>query len=296
MAQVQLGGAHGCYKLIAQLVGADGISYGVAGDSLSAGSISNAYVMDFPVSANVTIPDRTVIDFTGGDVWQQSYLYGITAFQSFEFQLEDTDPLMTALCTGGLVDQTSNAQWTEYSENILAPTLPQMSLIIIHRIQSFDAATFGTTKFVNTIIPRCWISPKGVAGVNFQAKSASVFQVQPTGASRKINGELFGVNIQQANNRVAMYHVITDNPLYMTTMIASGATATLVSSEQPVSSAVGTTSSSKSRINKIHAGAATVGVADTITPSTGTFAIGTAITPAANDVLTALFETQFLAA
>lgn len=296
MAQVVQGGSHGLYKIVAQLVGADGVSYGVAGDGLGAGSISNAYVMDFPVSANIAIPDRTTIDFTGGDTWQQSYQYGITSLGSFEIQLENTDPTLTALATGSLVDQTSNAAWTQYTEDILGGVRPQLSLIIIHRIQSFDQATFGTTKYVNTIIPRCWLAPKGIAGANFQAKSASSFQVTPTGASCKINGELFDANINATNNRVAWYHIISDYPLFMTMMRASTTTANIVGTYKPVTSLVGTTSNSKNRIAKIHSGAVTVGVADTVTTTTATAAVGTALTPASGDLLPWLYETAYVAA
>lgn len=296
MAQVIEGYSHGLYKIVAQLTGADGSSYGVAGDGISAGANSNAYVMDWPQSANIAIPDRTTIDFTGGDRWQQSYQYGITSLGSFDFSLENTDPTMTALCTGTLVDQTTNAAWTQYTEDILAGARPQLSLMIIHKIQSAEQSTFGQTKYVNTIIPRCWIAPKGVSGINFQAKAASTFQVTATGAARAIDGEAFAANLNAADNRVAWYHIISDYPLAMVAAKANATSHNIVGAYKPISSVVGTTSSSKNRIVKLSGTTYTVGVADTVTTATATAAVGTALTVAANDFLFWLYETGYVAA
>jgi hypothetical protein len=297
MAQIESGGAHGLYKILAALVGTDGLSYGVAGEGISAGSSSDAYVLDYPVNANITVPDGTTIDFTASDQWLTSYQYGPSSLGSFDFELENYDTNFVAMCSGTLSDQTTNALWTENTENAHSGNFPAISLIFIYRIQSFETATFGATKYFHTIYPRCQVRPKRNAQ-QYQSKSTMPFQVTPLGGARHVNGHPFGANLGAFQNRVVNYNVITDNPLMLTTAKANATSLTITSAYQPVTSAVGTSSSTKNQICRYvtSTNVATLGVADTITPADGEFDIGTSLTVASGDIATALFETAFLAA
>ncbi len=297
MAQIESGGAHGLYKILAQLVGADGVSYGVAGEGISAGSSSDAYVLNYPVNANISVPDGTTIDFTASDQWLTSYQYGPSSLGSFDFELEDYDTNFVAMCSGTLSDQTTNTLWTENTENAHSGNFPAISLVFIYRIQSFEAATFGATKYFHTIYPRCQVRPKRNAQ-QYQSKSTNPFQVTPLGGARHINGHPFGANLNAFQNRVVSYNIIADNPLMMTAAKANATSLTITSAYQPVTSAVGTASATKNLITKYvtSTNVATLGVADVVTPADGEFEIGTALTVASGDIATALFETIFTAA
>lgn len=289
----------GCYKILVSLVGANGISYGQAGEGLAAGSNSSPYVVENPLEVPIALPDRTTLDFTGSDRWLTSYQYGITSMGNFAVTTAEFDAGLIALITGTSVDQVTNQAWTEFTENVLASSLPQISLMVIYRIQSTEPTTFGTTKYVHTIIPRAWLAPKSLTGAPaFQGKGQYTFQLTPASSDRHINGNPFDTNLDAQDNTVALYHIIADNALFYVTGVANGATFTLDASRQPVSSAVGTSSNTKNQIVKYvtSTAVATIGVADTITPANGTFAVGTAVTVAANDVVTALFESNYLAA
>jgi len=293
MAQIESGGQHGLYKIVAQLVGSDGVSYGVAGSGIAAGSTSNAYVLDHPVNANIALPDGATIDFTASDQWVTSYQYGPSSMGSFDFELENLDSNFIALCTGTLSDQTTNALWTEYTHNAHAGNFPQISLMFIYRIQSFEAATFGATKYLHTIYPRNWVRPKKNAQ-QYQQKSTSPYQVTPAGGARHINGHLFGTNLASTDNRVVSYNIITDNPLHMAVCHVDSSPESIITAYQPVSSAVGTTSSTRNQLIKWISPTATLGVADTITTATGTFAVGTALTVASGNIVTVLYETAYV--
>lgn len=292
MAQIAKGGSHGIYKILVQLVGSDGVSYGQAGENISAGSNSDAYVLQHPTNAGITLPDGTTIDFTGGDAWITSYQYAPSSMGSFDFELADADANFVALITGTNVDQTSNALWTEYTENAHAGNFPAVSLVFIYRIQSFETATFGATKFFHSVYPRCIVRPKKNPQ-GYQAIATHPFQVTPLGGTRHINGPVFGTNLGATDNRVISYNIIADNPLMMTVAKANSTTHTITSAYKPLYSTVGTTSSTRNQIVKWASSVATIGVADTITTADGEFAVGSALTVASGNVVSALFETAF---
>lgn len=299
MAAIKRGNPHGLYKVLVQLTGASGMSYGQAGSGISNGATSQSYVAHYPKSATLPTPDRTTLDFTGGDVWIGSYQYGITSMGSFEVTMAELDADLIALVTGSNVDATSNTEWREFSRNELRGALPQVSLILIYRLQSTDPNTFGQTYYVNTVIPRCQMAPKGInGGPAFQAAGEPVYQITPTSAGRKVHGVAFGSNLNVANNQLMAYHIITEYPLYMVSHRANGTSASIVGTYKPVTSSVGTASATKNPVTKFVESTltATPGVADTVTVATATFEIGTALTPASGDMLNVFYETDYEAA
>ena len=97
MASIKRGSPHGLWRVLAQLVGTDGISYGTAGEDLAAGSTTEPLILQYPKTATLPSPDATVIDFTGGDVWIGSYQYGIASLGSFDFVTQDIDADFVAM-------------------------------------------------------------------------------------------------------------------------------------------------------------------------------------------------------
>jgi hypothetical protein len=295
MARVVKGGVHGLYKIVVQKTGIYGNSYGVAGSSLANGSTTQSFVLDYPKESSDLSLERASIDFTGGDVWISSYQYGISALNPFDIAVQDEDSSFLAFTTGSLADVTSNAEWTEYTENELQSNFPQMSMMIIRRIQSFDGATFGQPFYRTRVIPRCWIVPAGTTGSNFQAPGTTMYRVKPAASSRKINGVPFGANLNAADNKLVSYVWTSENPLYMVSHRANGATASVAGTYRPVTSAVGTASNTKNSVVRFveSTQVATAGVADTITTSTATFTVGTSLTIAAGDMLHIVYETNY---
>lgn len=298
MAQVTRGGGHGLYKIVVQLTGQYGNSYGTGGTGIANGTTSQSYVLHYPKSATLAVPDRTTIDFTGGDAWLTNFQYGINSLGSFDMTAAEVDATFNALITGTLVDQTTNAAWTRFTYDELGKVRPQCSVMIVWRLQSFEDATFGNTYYVHTIYPRCSIAPKGTTGAPaYQAVGEATYQVTPSAASRDLVGLPFDSSLNATGNTLASYTVIADNPLYMVSQRANAATGSVVGDYKPVSSAVGTASNTKNLLVKFveSTGVATKGVADTITTATGTFAWGTALTGvAAGNMVHVLYETQYV--
>lgn len=291
MAQTKRGAPHGLYKVLVQLVGDNGRSYGQAGQSLAAGSTSHALVLDHPVSANLPTPDRTLLDFQGGDRWIASYQYGITSLGNFEFVDQELNTSLVALATSSLADQTTNALWTIYGEDILRDTLPQVSLCFIYRLQSFESSTFNTTRYLHTFIPRAWLAPKGPSGAPaFQGKGSYTWQITPTSSTCMVNGIPFSANQNFKDYTAAIYGIITDHPLSMSVSIPSGASLSFTTLYRPYSSAVGSASSSQNWIAKN----GVAGVADTVNTTTGAVAVGTATTVTSGDYVADLYETDYV--
>ncbi len=296
MAQITQGAKFGVYKVLIQKVGESGASYGQAGSGLSAGSATHPYVADYPKSVGFSLPDRTTIDFTGGDRWVSSFQFGINSLGSFDMTLQDVDADLIALVTGSTVDQSTNTRWTTYSENTLATLLPQMSLMVIYRIQSFETATFGQTFYHHTFVPRCWIAPK-LNGQAYQAGTDVTFQVTPTASGRRLTGNAFSTDLTLEGNKATHYHTITSNPLYMFAYRANGTTVTMTSAYKPVSSTVGTASNTANSIVVFNDTTlvATNSIADTVNTTTGAIAAGTSgATIASGDMVYALHETNFV--
>ena len=300
MAQIVRGDPHGLYKVLVQKVGADGLSYGIAGENIVSAATSPAYVVHDPKSANIPLPDRTTIDFTGGDVWIQSFQYGITSLGSFDWINQSVDADLIALATDTLVDQTSNAKHTVFTEDALSAVRPQVSLVFIYRIQSTELATFGATKYIHAIIPRCWMAPKGTQNAPaFQTAGEYAFQITPTAGGRKINGPLFDSNLNAYGNKVSAYYIITDNPLHMVVHHAAAASptpASIVVPYTPYDEAIGSVGDTRHEIVAFtpSTDVAVPGVADTITQSTKTYSVGNGgVTIAIGDIITTLYETSY---
>jgi hypothetical protein len=296
MVAIKQGSPHGLYMVYAQKVGSDGISYGVAGDTLAEGSTSEPLLLKYPKSATLPSPDRTVIDFQGGDRWIGSYQYGISTLGTFDFITQDANADFVALATGTNVDQTSNTELTEFTEDTLGNDFPTLSLVFVYRIQSSADATFGQNWYIHTVIPQCQIAPKGVQSApSFQTAGEYAYQVTPTAAANKIHGPAFGTNLGATDNKLSHYHIISPYPLWTATHHAAGVSGTVVGSYQPFSTAVGSAGATKNEVQKDSSGTVTGGVFDTITQSSGTFAWGTALVSVQGDFLHLLYQTQFTA-
>lgn len=240
MAQIKKGYPHGLAFAQVALVGTNGRAYGTAGPSQANGVVSGAYLIDDPISGELPIPDRTTIDFTGGDRWLGSYQYGITSLGSFTLGAADIDATLIAMVTGSKVDQTTNQKWTMYSENVLKDRLPQVCVMLTFRIQSRESGTDGGDFFITYVIPRAWMAPKGTSGApGFQSKGQYSFQITPTAGG----GLPIGVPFTQANqgwqnNKTPILAVISDNPIGLATFIADGTLTDFTLPYLPVTSTV----------------------------------------------------------
>ncbi len=240
MAQVKKGFPHGLAYCQVALVGTNGRAYGTAGPAMANGATSGAYLINDPISGELPIPDRTTIDFTGGDRWLGSYQYGITSLGSFNLQVADWDATLIAMVTGAKVDQTTNQKWTVAAENVLKDRLPQVCVMLTFRLQSRESGTDGGDFFINYVIPRAWMAPKGVAGApNFQSKGTVSYQVTPTaGGAWPIGIPFSTANQGWQDNKTPVFAIISDNPLGLATFIGDGILTSFTAPYLPVTTTV----------------------------------------------------------
>lgn len=223
MAQVKVGDAHGLYRVVTGIVGVDGLNYGTAGEGVDPGTSLPGYVIRYAQSGEFQMPDRTVVDFTGGDIWTGSYVYGITSLGTFELTLSVVDATMIAFTSGAKVDQSTNTRWTIFSENVMRSTPPQSWLLMNYRFQSKETGSKGADLYMNTFIPRAWISPKGLSGApNFQSAGTYGYQIVPTVSDKTPHGIAFTADVQGwQENETPVFYAITDNPLYICSHVAN---------------------------------------------------------------------------
>ncbi len=299
MAQIRIGDPHGLYKVFIGLVDSLGFNYGTAGESVAEGTFLAPYEMKYPKSAAIEQPDRATIDFTSGDVWTGSYVYGITSLGQFQLTSSTVEGDLIAMLSSSNVDNSTNERMVMFSENIMLPTPPQAFLLIVFRIQSKEQGQVGANKYMSYIVPRAWVAPKGVSGApSFQTAGEYGFTITPTVGDRFPWGLPFsetGMNLQ--NNQAPVISLITDYPLHPVAYIAeAGASSVNITLPyKPVGSNIASPDSSVDPVQVFIDGVMTN--ADSVTVSNGQVVvspIAPAVTFTGGEHIDILYETAYV--
>lgn len=302
IAQIRSGDPHGLYKVFVGLVGANGYNYGTAGEGAASVTVLSPYQVKYAQSAEIAMPDRTVVDFTGGDVWTGSYVYGITSLGTFQLTTSTIDADLIAMTSGGAIDNTLNSLQTIFAENIMRPTPPQCWMMVVFRIQSKEQGSKGANKFLTIVLPRTWVAPKGVAGAPaFQTAGTYGYTIVPTIGDRMPWGPAFGetsttstIELDQEGNETPSFYIITDYPVHTITYIAAAtasASITLPFKPAGVQADYASPDSGTQRlqcyINGVQTDATSVTLSSrvVVVPSGSTFVAG--------DLITIFYETEY---
>lgn len=237
MAQIKIGDPHGLFRVFVGLVSSVGYNYGTAGGSPSQGTVLAPYNIRYAQNAEINLPDRTVVDFTGGDIWTGSYVYGITSLGTFQLTTSTIDADLIAMLSASAVDQTLNTRHSYFSDNIMRATPPQAFMMTVFRIQSKETGSKGANKFLTCLLPRTWVTPKGVSGApSFQSAGTYGFTLVPTVGDRFPWGPLFSsTSMSLEEDESPTIWIITDNPIHTVGMIAeAGPTESIVMTYKPV--------------------------------------------------------------
>lgn len=223
MAQVKIGDPHGLFRIFVGLVDSTGYNFGTAGPGVDEGTLLSPYVVRFAQGAEIGMPDRTVVDFTGGDIWTGSYIYGITSLGTFEMTLSTVEADLVALLSSSVADNVTNERQTIFSDNIMLATPPQAWMMIVFRLQSKEAGQKGANKFLTTILPRTWVTPKGISGApSFQAQGTYGYTLVPTVGDRFPWGLPFAcTSMNLAEDESPVIYMITDYPVHTVGYIAN---------------------------------------------------------------------------
>lgn len=228
MAQIKIGDPHGLFRVFVGLVDESGYNFGTAGPGVDQGTQLSPYLIRYAQSAEIGLQDRTVVDFTGGDVWTGSYVYGITSLGTFEMTLSTVEAELVAFLSDSTVDNTTNENVTLFSDNIMVPTPPQAWMMIVFRIQSKETGSKGANKFLTIVLPRTWVTPKGISGAPaFQSPGTYGFTIVPTVGDRFPWGQPFScTNLNLELDETPVVYMITDNPVHAVGYVATAANAT----------------------------------------------------------------------
>lgn len=298
MAQVKVGDPHGLFRIFVGLVDETGYNFGTAGPGVADGTMVTPYLIRYAQNAEIAMPDRTVIDFTGGDIWTGSYVYGITSLGTFTMTLSTVEAELIAFLSASSVDQTTNSRQTIFSDNIMISTPPQAWMMIVFRLQSKEVGSVGANKFLSIVLPRTWVSPKGISGAPaFQAAGTYGFTIVPTIGDRFPWGLLFsesGLNLSE--NQTPSLYIITDNPVHTVGYIASsGATNTITLPFKVVGPAIVTPASATQQLQVYIDGVQTDANSVNITTGQVVVApIAPALTFAGGEYIGIFYETQYV--
>lgn len=230
MAQVSIGDPHGLYRVFVGLVSTEGYNIGTTtGPALPAEETQvTPYEMKYAQSAEISMPERTVIDFTGGDVWTGSFVYGITSLGTFQLVSSTIEGELIALLSASGIDTTQNTRVAAFAENIMLASPPQAWLMTVFRLQSKAAGSVGANKYLTIVLPRVWVAPQGISGApTFQGAGTFGFTIVPTIGDRMPWGPLFSsTTLNFANDDTSPnFYLITDNPIHTTGYVALAAEA-----------------------------------------------------------------------
>lgn len=298
MAQIKIGDPHGLFRVFVGLVDENGYNLGTAGPGVAEGTLVAPYLIRYAQSAEIGLPDRSVIDFTGGDVWTGSYVYGITSLGTFEMTLSTVEAELIAFLSDSTVDSVTNDRQTIFSDNIMIPTPPQAWMMIVFRIQSKEVGQKGANKYLTIILPRTWVSPKGISGAPaFQAAGTYGFMIVPTVGDRFPWGLPFScTNLNLELDETPVLYVITDNPVHTVGYLATNGNAseTITLPFKPVGGDIAAPDSSVDPVQTYIEGQATN--ADSITVNTGEVIVSP-IAPATNfdggEYIGIFYETEY---
>lgn len=216
------------YRIFVGLVDSTGYNFGTAGPEAVAGTMLIPYQVRYAQGAEVGMPDRSTVDFTGGDIWTGSYVYGITSLGTFEITSSTVEADMIAFLSDSAVDQTTNSRQTIYSENIMLSTPPQAWLMTVFRLQSKETGSKGANKFITLILPRTWVTPKGISGAPaFQSAGTYGYTIIPTVGDRFPWGPPFAcTTMGLANDEAPVVYIITDYPVHTVGYLSTNGNAT----------------------------------------------------------------------
>ena len=287
------------FRVFVGLVDAEGYNLGTAGPGVAEGTLVSPYLIRYAQSAEIGLPERTVVDFTGGDVWTGSYVYGITSLGTFEMTLSTVEADLIAFLSGSTVDGTSNDRQTIFSDNVMVPTPPQAWMMIVFRIQSKEVGQKGANKFLTLILPRTWVSPKGISGApSFQQQGTYGFTIVPTVGDRFPWGLPFScTNLNLEQDETPVLYLITDYPVHTVGYIAGAgnATETITLPFKPVGDDIAAPDSSLDPVQTFIDGRVTN--ADSVVVSTGEVVVSP-IAPAATftggEYIGVFYETSYV--
>jgi hypothetical protein len=239
MAQIKKGAIAGFPYAQVWRVDDDGYAQGqlTTPDSPGTDVTTSAYLLRDVKTAGFSLPANVKIDFTGGDKYLGSFMFGIASVDAFDFTTAYLDANVVALVTDSSVDQTTNADWSVFGNNEMNPTLPQCGVMLQTNFQSKESGTAGLNYWLNVIIPICQISPKPPQ-LAFQSEAPTTYTVQPSVATKWPNGDAFDSNQGFENNECVAYYIVTNNPLAITTYNADGIETTFTAGYRPISTVV----------------------------------------------------------
>jgi hypothetical protein len=239
MAQIKKGAIAGFPFAQVWLVDNDGYAQGqlTTPDSPGTDVTTHALLMRDVKTAGFSLPQNVKIDFTGGDKYLGSFMFGIASVDAFNLTTEYLDTNVTALVSDSSVDQTTNSLWSVFGMNEMNPTLPQAGLMLQTNFQSKESGTSGLNYWLNVIIPICQIAPKWPS-LAFQAEAPTTYTVQPSVATKWPNGDAFDSNQGFEGNECVAFGIVTDNPLAITTYNANGSATTFIAGYRPISTTV----------------------------------------------------------
>lgn len=241
----------------------------------------------YPKNASLPLPDRTVIDFTGGNRWLGAYQYGITSLGSMAATFDNVDADLVAMLSGSSVDQTTTSAWTIFSENLLALSIPQVAVLVTFQLQG-RGADEGGDFFITGVIGRSWAAPKGFTNApNFQAAGEYNVQITPTSTNVFPHGVAFGANQDWQGNATPLLWIISGRPIHIATYIGNNTETTFTLPYLPTSNNV-TQSTSPNQV----AVNGTPTAPSSISTSTGEVVMGSA--PAAGAYVGIMYETNFV--
>jgi hypothetical protein len=289
MAQIKKGAIAGFPFAQVWRVDNDGYAQGqlTTPDSPGTDVTTHAYLMRDVKTAGFALPQNVKVDFTGGDKYLGSFMFGIASIDAFDLAAAYLDANVTALVSDSSVDQTTNTLWSVFGMNEMNPTLPQCGVMLQANFQSKEPGTSGLNYWLNLILPICQIAPKWPS-LAFQSEAPSSYTIQPSVATKWPNGDSFDSNQGFEGNETVAFGIVTDNPLAITTYNADGIETTFTAGYRPISTTV-TVNATQNHL----AVNGTPTALSSIVTSTGVATLAAAGSSADRDVL--MYETRFIA-
>lgn len=198
-----------------------------------------------PRSAQFPALQRTTVNFTGGNRWRGSMMFGVPQVDPFPLVLADQDARLTAMAGDSVADEVTNAEMLMYSDNMENTDLNLLGLALTSHFQSASEGTEGETFWATTLFPKVQIAPT-FAAPSYQAAADVTYNVIPHRSTYLPNSmPLSSTAMALARNTAMMIIIISANPILFASAIGDGTETAYQLPYKPKSTAAGTNTNTK---------------------------------------------------
>lgn len=203
--------------------------------SLTAGTVSGAYVAGYVKTANIVIAPTADVQIQGGDRIVAVPSFGNPRLAPFDIVSSATDSTLSDEITGNVTNEV-NSYFTKMGYNPWRSSPRQMGFALQQRFETTD----GYSYFLTRIVPKSTVTMKP-GGMAFRGEADTVIHVAPIAGTVSYTGQVYGSSglaFGWQEDTGDYYDLISPDPIHIATYASDGTATTFVLPYTPLSTII----------------------------------------------------------